>query len=205
MMSKVIMDKIKSLLTSKYIFWLILAIPATGLTSQFLQGNAKYGMLMHVTGEFSVRFLVISLIATPIKMLFPRAFISKWLLRNRRFFGVAAFAYSLLHTFFYLVEEPFGKVIDEFARLGIITGWVSFFIFIPLAITSTNAAIKRMGKNWKKLQRWVYLAAFMAFLHWVFIKTEHLHWGPALVNFMPVILLSLYRIWFIFSKKTTVS
>jgi len=61
-----------------------------------------------------------------------------------------------------------------------------------------------MGPKWKQLQRWVYLAAVMAFLHWALVNTEQAHWGPALFHFTPVILLSLYRLWHLFlrPKKT---
>ncbi len=192
---------IMKFLRSKYILWLVLANPGMFATFQFFKGNAEYGMLMHLTGEFAGRFLVISLIATPIAMLFPKGIISKWLVRNRRFFGLATFAYTLLHTIFYLLEESFAKVFDEFFQVGMITGWIAFFIFIPLAFTSTDSAVKRMGANWKKLQRWVYLAAVTAFLHWALVNPEQPHWGPALFHFTPVLLLSLYRLWFLFVKS----
>ncbi|MFK7946938.1 MAG: sulfite oxidase heme-binding subunit YedZ [Saprospiraceae bacterium] len=194
------LQQIRKILTSKYILWLILAIPGIGMTNGFLSGNAEYGMLMHVTGEFAGRFLVVSLIATPLVMLFPKGKITRWLIRNRRFFGVAAFSYTLLHTIFYLLEESFAHIVDEFFRIGMITGWIAFFVFIPLAATSTDAAIKRMGLKWKKLQRWVYLAAVMAFLHWALVSTEQAHWSAALFNFSPIILLSLYRLWYLFLK-----
>jgi len=139
------MDKIISFFTGKYILWVILAIPGIGATTKFLTGEANYDMLMHLTGEFAGRFLVISLIATPIALLFPKGKIGKWLVRNRRFFGVGAFAYTLLHTIFYLLEVPLEKVINEFFELGILTGWTAFFVFIPLAMTSTDAAVRRMG------------------------------------------------------------
>lgn len=197
------MKTLKNLFTGPYVLWCILAIPAIGLTTQFLKGNAEYGMLMHVTGEFAGRFLVISLIATPLVMLFPKGLITKWLIRNRRYFGVAAFAYTLLHTIFYLLEESLSQVVNEFFRIGMITGWIAFFIFIPLAATSTNYAVKKMGRNWKKLQRWVYLAALMAFLHWALVNTEKAHWGPALFHFAPVALLSLYRLWYMFFKPSS--
>jgi len=199
------MNQLKSFFTSQYILWLLLAIPGILVTAQFLQGNARYGMLMHATGEFAGRFLVISLIATPLGLLFPKGKVSRWLIRNRRFFGVAAFAYTLLHTIFYLLEETLAHVVDEFFRIGMITGWVALFIFIPLAATSTDAAIRSMGPNWKKLQRWVYLAAVMTLLHWALVNTRHHHWGPALFHFAPVILLSIYRIWYVYFKPENVS
>ena len=191
------MNQIKSFLTGKYMLWLILAIPGIMATFNYLKGQLTYDMMMHVTGEFAGRFLVISLVATPIKLMFRKGRVSKWLIRNRRFFGVSAFAYTLLHTLFYVLEYPLGQLVTEFAELSILTGWIAFFIFIPLAITSTDAAVKRMGASWKKLQRWVYVAAVMAFAHWALLglQGEHASMGGALFHFVPVMLLQVYRIW----------
>lgn len=191
------MDKIKSFLTSKYILWSILAIPGILLSKDYLAGKITYDMIMHITGEFAGRFLVISLIATPIALLLPKVKIGRWLIRNRRFFGVAAFAYTLLHTIFYLLEYPLSRIIDESLDLAILTGWIAFLIFIPLAITSTDAAVKRMGSAWKKLQRWVYLAGIMAFAHWALLglQGEHASMGAALFHFVPVMVLQIFRVW----------
>lgn len=191
------MNKLKSLLTGKYILWLLLAIPGTLLSINYLKGEVTYDMIMHITGEFAGRFLVISLIATPIALMFPKGRVSKWLIRNRRFFGVAAFSYTLLHTIFYILEYPFSEIINEFLDIAILTGWVAFFVFIPLAITSTDAAIRRMGPAWKKLQRWVYLAAIMAFTHWALLGLagDHASMGGALFHFAPVMVLQVYRVW----------
>ncbi|MFK7948165.1 MAG: sulfite oxidase heme-binding subunit YedZ [Saprospiraceae bacterium] len=191
------MNKIKSILTGKYILWLLLAIPGTLLSINYLKGEINYNMIMHITGEFAGRFLVISLIATPIALMFPKGRVSKWLIRNRRFFGLAAFAYTLLHTIFYILEYPFSEIINEFSDIAILTGWIAFFVFIPLAMTSTDAAIRRMGASWKKLQRWVYLAAIMAFAHWALLGLagEHASIGGALFHFTPVIVLQIYRVW----------
>jgi len=114
------MEGLKKFIFNKYWLWLIIAIPALFATSGFLTGNMQYGMLMHMTGEFAGRFLVISLIATPIALMFPNATIPKWLIRNRRYFGVGAFAYTMLHTIFYLYEINFTEVMGEFFTIGLI-------------------------------------------------------------------------------------
>ncbi len=182
---------------SKYILWVLLAVPGILATKGYLTGDSSYNMLMHITGEFAGRWLVIALIATPIVLMFPKGKVSKWLVLNRRFFGVAAFAYTLLHTIFYVMEYPFSQLLNEFVDINILTGWIAFFIFIPLAITSTDAAVRRMGAAWKKLQRWVYLAAILAFAHWALLglSGEHQSMGGALFHFAPVMLLQVYRVW----------
>lgn len=191
------MNKIKSFLTGKYILWLILALPGILATKSYLEGTMNYDMIMHVIGEFAGRFLAISLIATPIALMFTKSRVSRWLVRNRRFIGVSAFVYTLLHTIFYVLEYPFGQILSEFPQVAILTGWIAFFIFIPLAITSTDAAVKRMGPAWKKLQRWVYLAGVMAFAHWALLglQGEHASMGGALFHFAPVMVLQVYRVW----------
>ncbi|SHJ36901.1 sulfoxide reductase heme-binding subunit YedZ [Maribacter aquivivus] len=191
------MSNLKSLLTGKYMLWLLLAIPGVMMTLNYAKGQFKYEDIMHITGEFAARMLIISLIATPIRLMFPKTKVAQWLLRNRRFFGVAAFAYTLLHTIFYVLEFPISKIVNESIELSILTGWIAFFVFIPLAMTSTNAAVKRMGRNWKKLQQWVYLAAIMAFAHWALLglQSEEGSMAGALAHFVPVMLLQLYRVY----------
>ena len=65
-------------------------------------------------------------------------------------------------------------------------------IFVPLALTSNDHAVRRMGPAWKTLQRTVYLAALFTLAHWVFI---HNSFGGALVHFAPLAALEAYRIW----------
>jgi sulfoxide reductase heme-binding subunit YedZ len=82
----------------------------------------------------------------------------------------------------------------EISKFYIWTGWLAFFIFIPLAITSTNGWIRRLGSKWKLLQRWVYGAAVLTLLHWAALHD----WGgigPALVHFIPLALLETYRVY----------
>lgn len=86
------MGLLKTIITNKYILWLIISLPGILLTNDYILGKVTYDMIMHITGEFAGRFLVITLIATPIALMFPKGKVSKWLIRNRRFFGVAAFA-----------------------------------------------------------------------------------------------------------------
>lgn len=176
----------------KYLLWIVLSIPGLGMLAGIFNGRATYDILMHATGEFSARFLIISLIATPIALMFPKSGVASWLVSNRRYFGLAAFAYALAHTVFYLNEIAFEQVKSEFFEIGVLTGWIAFFIFVPLAITSNDASVRKLKAAWKKLQRWVYLAAIMTLLHWALI---HYNWKPAMVHFAPVILLQIYRVW----------
>ena len=183
---------------SKYILWLFLMLPGLLITFALLGNNINYSNLMHATGEFSARFLVFSLIASPLVMLFPKSKFPKWLNRNKRYFGLAAFAYGLYHTIVYLVEVPSNQVFGEFFDFGLLSAWIAIIIWIPMAITSTDGWVKSLKKTWKKIHNWGYLAALLAFLHWAFI---HYHWQPALVHVTPVLVLQGYRWWKVYMNQ----
>lgn len=183
---------------SKFILWGFLMLPGIMFTIGLLRGAMSYSSLMHSTGEFSARFLILVLIASPLTILLPSSKFPKWLNRNKRYFGLAAFAYGLYHAIAYLVEIPINQVGAEFFKVGMLTAWIALIIWIPMAVTSTNGWMKRLKGKWKKIHNWGYLAAVMVFLHWVFI---HYHWKPALVHATPVLLLQGYRWWKVFSKK----
>ncbi len=189
----------RTILNSHQFFWAILALPSIPMMAAALYGEpATVGKtvaeeLLHPTGEFAARFMIIAMILTPMRMLFPNSVFWRWMMKRRRYFGVAAFAYAGLHTVFYLIDMgTLRAVLDEALAFGIWTGWLAFFIFCPLAATSNNAAVRRMGRSWKNLQRFVYAAAFATLLHWIFV---HNNLGPALVHFIPLAGLEAYRIW----------
>lgn len=183
---------------SKFVLWAFIMLPGLMFTIGLLNGKMNYESLMHATGEFSARFLVFSLIATPLVMLLPKYKFPKWLNRNKRYFGVAAFAYGLYHTIVYLIEVPTSQVLGDFFEIGLLTAWIAFIIWIPMVITSTDGWVKRLKTTWKKIHYWGYLAALLAFLHWAFI---HYHWQPALVHVTPVLLLQGYRWGKVFSSR----
>ena len=190
----------------KYLLWVILTLPGIAFTFQYLSGAALSGELLHPTGEFSARFMIIAMIATPLQLLFQKLnwsmTVPRWLIRYRRAFGVAAFGYALLHTLLYIADVgTWSGMVDEFTKLGIWTGWVAFAIFIPLAMTSNNKSQRLMKSAWKKLQRWVYPAAVLTLLHWIFV---HNNFGPALVHFVPLAALEIFRINHVYrqGKKT---
>ena len=79
------------------------------------------------------------------------------------------------------------------------TGWLAFLIFIPLAITSNDRSQRWLKSTWKKLQRWVYPAAVLTLLHWIFVHNDI---GPALVHFVPLAALELFRVYCTYSPAT---
>jgi sulfoxide reductase heme-binding subunit YedZ len=98
--------------------------------------------------------------------------------------------------------ETIQAMLDELWTPGIWTGWAAFLIFIPLAITSNDTSQRLMRKAWKQLQRWVYPAAVLTLGHWIFV---HNNIGPALVHFVPLAALELYRVYVQRSRPLTVA
>lgn len=183
---------------SPYWLWVLLALPAAsfGVAATGSDDPNIFEEFLHPTGEFSARFMIIAMLASPLVLVFKGWRGPLWLKKNRRYFGVAAFGYAALHTLFYLVDaQTMARVLDELPRLYIWTGWVAFAIFIPLAITSMDYFVRLMGPRWKQLQRWTYVAAVLTLIHWAALHD----WGglgPALVHFVPLGLLEAYRAWY---------
>jgi sulfoxide reductase heme-binding subunit YedZ len=183
---------------SPYWLWLLFALPAIGMTTEALTSTNPriFHILVHPSGEFSARFLIVTMMATPLAMLLKGWRGPIWLKKNRRYLGVAAFGYALLHTIFYILDKAsVDTMINELPRLYIWTGWIAFLIFVPLAITSTDYFVRRMGRHWKTLQRTTYAAAVLTLIHWAALH----NWSgtlPALVHFGPLIALESYRVWY---------
>jgi len=186
---------IKSILNHPYAFWTLLSLPAIPMLVAMTSGDPEvlHGLL-HPTGEFAARFMIIAMMITPLMMLFKRARWPRWLMKRRRYLGVAAFCYAALHTGLYLIDE--GAVAftgGEISKLYIWSGWLAFVIFVPLAVTSTDGWVRKLGPKWKTLQRFVYASAVLTLLHWAALHD----WGgvgAAVVNFAPLALLEAYRI-----------
>lgn len=190
------MAKLKTILNHPYFFWALLSLPAIPMVAGVASGDPEVlHQLLHPTGEFAARFMIISLMITPLMMLFKGWRGPRWLMKRRRYLGVAAFGYAALHTVLYLVDE--GAVAfsgGELSKLYIWTGWLAFLIFVPLAVTSTDGWVRKLGPQWKTLQRFVYGAAVLTLVHWAALHD----WGgvaPALVHFAPLGALEAYRWW----------
>lgn len=185
-----------------YWLWAVLALLPALFTYEALTSTDPrvFHNLLHPTGEFSARLLIITMMISPLALIFKGNRFIGWFKHNRRYFGVAAFGYAALHTTFYLIDEgSLAAVTNDLPKLYIWTGWIAFAIFIPLALTSMDAAMRAMGTHWKTLQRTTYVAAVFTLLHWAALH----NWGgigPALVHFGPLIGLEAYRAWYWFNK-----
>lgn len=193
---------ITGILNSRAFIWALLALPSIPMIGALLSAEPSGDrsiehILLHPTGEFSARFLIVTMIISPMRLLFPNSGFWRWMMKRRRYFGVAAFAYAAFHTVLYLIDMgTLRAILDDALKFGIWTGWLAFFVFVPLAITSNDWSVRKMGSAWKRLQRWVYLAAVGTLLHWIFV---HNHIGPALVHFLPLAGLETWRLWHLYN------
>ncbi|WLS02104.1 protein-methionine-sulfoxide reductase heme-binding subunit MsrQ [Shinella oryzae] len=118
----------------------------------------------HLLGLWALRFLVATLAITPLRDLFG----INWI-RYRRALGLLAFWYVLMHFLTYMVLDQylnFAAIIDDIVRRPFITiGMAAFVMLIPLALTSNNWSIRKLGLRWVKLHRLVYVIAAAGVLH----------------------------------------
>ncbi|WP_208991279.1 ferric reductase-like transmembrane domain-containing protein [Pseudovibrio sp. Tun.PSC04-5.I4] len=164
-----------------------------------MREGEKLEHLMNPSGEFAARYLIATLMITPLMFLTNGQKWVRWLMARRRYMGVASACFATLHVAVYLLDKgTFGKVIEDLVKIGIWFGWLASFVFIPLTITSNDWAISRLGAKWKSLQKWTYVAAALVFVHWVTLEFKP---GPALVHFTPLILLEIYRYIHIANKR----
>jgi sulfoxide reductase heme-binding subunit YedZ len=147
---------------------------------------------IHTTGTLALIFLALSLAVTPIRKIGGWNFLSLF----RRMLGLFAFAYALLHLLAWIVFDRAGSlrsVVEETIRRPFITfGMAAFLMMVPLAITSTTAAVKKIGaKRWKMLHRLAYVAAIGGVLHYWYKEKADIRWP--LVFALIIGALLLYR------------
>ena len=166
------MARITQIIGSYRLLALLLALPWAWLGVAYSAGWLFYGEVVHASGEWAMRFLLAALAVTPLRRIFPSYAWTAWLLPRRRYLGVAAFAYTVLHAAVYLQRIDLPRILAEAAEAGLLTGWIGFALFLPLAITSNDASVRRLGGAWKTLHRLVYAAAAASFAHWILVAFD---------------------------------
>lgn len=126
------------------------------------------------TGMLTLVFLILSLAVSPLRKISA----ANWLIKFRRMLGLFAFFYGFLHLSTYVAFDRFFHFTtipgDVVKRPFITVGMAAFFLMVPLAITSTNGMVKRLGgKAWGRLHRVVYIAAALGVFHyWLLVKAD---------------------------------
>jgi sulfoxide reductase heme-binding subunit YedZ len=179
------------ILDSRLLLWLLLTLPGAVTLIRYLNGQTFYGEVVHFTGELATQLLIVTLAATPSRLMFPKARWTAWLMQRRRYVGVATFGYAALHTAVYLAQQGAADALAEAAQPGLLTGWLAFAIFVPLAVTSNDWCVRRLRRAWKRLHRFVYAAAVLTFAHWLLVAFDIV---PALLHLAVLGALEGYRV-----------
>jgi methionine sulfoxide reductase heme-binding subunit len=170
-------------------------IPALWLTWKGLHqdlGANPIEFITHATGDWTLRFLCITLAVTPLRNLLGRP----ELIRFRRMLGLFAFFYGSLHFMTYLWLDKFfdmSEIIkDVYKRPFITAGFTAFVAMVPLALTSTAGWIRRLGgRRWQALHRLIYLSAVAGVIHYYWLVKSDIRL-PVFYGLIVVALLS-YR------------
>lgn len=151
-------------------------------------GTDPVAQLEHRSGDWALRFLLGTLAITPLRRLTHQA----WLLRYRRMLGLFAFFYASVHLAIYLGIDLGGywsQIFADIAKKPFITvGFLAWLLMIPLAATSTHAMQRRLGRNWQRLHRLVYIAALLGVLHFLW----QVKYGRTIAVREPVIYLAVF-------------
>lgn len=144
------------------------ALLAWTVYSTLLANPVEY--ITHTTGDWTIRFLLITLSITPLRIIFKQP----QLVRFRRMLGLFAFFYGTLHfmTWFALDKgfDPHEMWKDVLKRPFITAGFTGFILMVPLAVTSTAGWVRRLGyKRWQTLHRLIYVSATAGVIHYYWL------------------------------------
>lgn len=121
------------------------------------EGRTTVEMLYHVSGEFAIRWMTAVLTCTPFFILFG---VNNLFVRQAM--GIATAVWSLIHFIIFIAAEGF---LESFTQVNYIAGFIAVLILIPLFFTSNRKSMKKLKRNWKKLQSLAYVAIFLSLLH----------------------------------------
>lgn len=156
-------------------------------------GTNEVETVQDTLGQWGLRFLVITLAITPLRDWFNAA----WLIQLRRMLGLYAFFYVLMHFLTWLILDQgiyWSGILEDIAKRPFITiGFLALLMLIPLAITSTNGMMRRLGRRWKTLHRLVYVITLLGIWHyWWQVKADIRE--PLIYLSITVVLLG-WRVW----------
>lgn len=163
----------------KTLVWLAALYPLAALSLKIVSDPLALGAnpaetILHVTGDWALRFLLLTLAITPLRRITKIG----GLIRFRRLLGLFAFFYGAVHLGCYIAFDRyfvFSEITADIIKRPFITvGFAALVLMIPLTLTSTRAAVMRLGgARWQDLHRLVYVVAILAVLHfWWLVKRD---------------------------------
>jgi sulfoxide reductase heme-binding subunit YedZ len=193
----------------KLVVFVLAALPFLRLVYAVVQDNLGANPLEFITrntGDWTLYFLCITLAVTPLRKLLSW----HWLIRLRRMLGLYSFFYASLHFLTFLWFDHFFDIGDMWRdiikRPFITVGFIAFMLLLPLAITSNNAMIRRLGgKQWQLLHRLIYLIVPLGVLHYFWMKAgKNLLLQPLIFAAIVSALLGV-RVYWRFKSKSTIT
>ncbi len=180
---------------SKIVIFLAALVPLERLAWKAFHdglGANPVEVITHSTGDWTLILILTTLSITPLRKLTKQY----WLIGVRRMIGLFAFFYGCLHFTTYIwLDKSFDvheMIKDVYKRPFITAGFTAFVLMIPLALTSTKGWIRRLGKNWQRLHRLIYVTGIAAVIHYIWLVKADLR-KPLQYAFVLSVLL-IYRI-----------
>ena len=185
---------VQQLLKSKFakpLVFLLCLLPMASIVWRVFFGNLGANpveTITFATGDWTLRFLLITLAISPVRQWFGLSALPRF----RRMLGLYVFFYACSHFLVWFVADHafnVGDMIEDIIDRPYITfGFSALVLLIPLAITSNNAMMRRLGKKWKKLHRLVYIIVVLGVLHYLWlVKADYLE--PGIYAFIAAVLL----------------
>jgi methionine sulfoxide reductase heme-binding subunit len=189
--------------TAKTLVFLACATPAVWLAVRTLTGRLGINPVEDLeltTGIWALRFLVFTLLVTPVRR------VTGWnrIIQYRRMLGLFAFFYASVHFAIYIGVDQFFAfefILKDVAKRPFITmGFTAFVLMIPLAVTSTKGWIRRLGRRWQVLHRLIYVAGACAAIHYLW-KVKVIIGSPVYYAVAVGLLLAFRLLWQLRSAK----
>jgi len=162
-------------------------------------GADPVARVLHLLGQWGLRFIIITLCITPLRVLLGWP----WLVLLRRMLGLFAFTYVLLHFLTWLILDQgflldpgftWHSIVKDITKRPFITiGFAALLLLIPLAMTSTNGMMRRLGKRWQQLHRLIYVIAILGVWHYYWQVKKDVR-EPLIYAAIVLVLLG-WRVW----------
>jgi len=188
---------------TKRALFVVCLIPAALLIRRGVEGRLGANpveFIEHATGDWAIRFLLITLGVTPLRKIFTQPLLTRF----RRMLGLFAFFYVVVHMLMYLtfdqMFDPRAILADVAKRLYIMAGTAGLLMLIPLAVTSTAAMVRRLGpKRWQRLHRLIYFATLAGVIHYYWLVKSDIR-EPLMYGGILAVLMA-FRVWIWTHKK----
>jgi len=175
-----VQELLKSRVAKPLVFVLCL-LPLSSIVWRIFYGDLgsdPIETITFATGDWTLRFLLITLAVSPFRQWFGLSA----LLRFRRMLGLYVFFYACCHFLIWFILDhalSFGDMIEDIIDRPYITfGFSALMLLIPLAVTSNNVMVRKLGRRWKKLHRLVYAIIILGVLHYLWLtKADYLEPG----------------------------